>query len=89
MISVITEILVFHAKSADRDQTPHFAASDHGLHYLPMSLLWDGLRRTDTLLREGTLSEQFYPLLKERSTIKGKKMLSLGANSFVFEHNFL
>ena len=30
-----------NATSVDHDQTPHFAASDQGLHCLPMSLLWD------------------------------------------------
>ena len=29
------------ANSVDPDQTPHSAASDLGLHCLPMSLLWD------------------------------------------------
>ena len=32
---------VFNSKSVDPDQTPHYAASDMGLHCLPMSLLWD------------------------------------------------
>ena len=36
-----TEIPVFYANSADPDQTPHNAASDLGLHCLPMPLLWD------------------------------------------------
>ena len=35
------EILVFDANSVDPDQTPRSAASDQGLHCLPMSLLWD------------------------------------------------
>ena len=34
-----TEIPVFNANSVDPDQTPHSAASDLGLHCLPMSLL--------------------------------------------------
>ena len=29
-----------NANSDDPDQTPHFVASDLGLHSLPMSLLW-------------------------------------------------
>ena len=33
------KILVFSANSVDPDQTPRIAASDQGLHYLPMSLL--------------------------------------------------
>ena len=30
-----------NANSVDPDQMPHSAASDLGLHYLPMSLLWE------------------------------------------------
>ena len=32
---------VINANSVDPDQTPHSAASDLGLHCLPMSHLWD------------------------------------------------
>ena len=32
---------VFHANSENPDQTPRSAASDLGLHCLPMSYLWD------------------------------------------------
>ena len=35
------EIPLFNANSGDPDQTPHNAASDLGLHCLPMSFLWD------------------------------------------------
>ena len=35
------DISVSNANSVDPDQTPRFAASDLGLHCLPMSLLWD------------------------------------------------
>ena len=35
------EIPVFNSNSVDPDQTPHSAASDLGLHCLPMSLLLD------------------------------------------------
>ena len=35
------EIYVFNANLLDPDQTPRSAASDLGLHCLPMSLLWD------------------------------------------------
>ena len=34
-------MLVVSANSVDPDQTPHSAASDLGLHCLPMSHLWD------------------------------------------------
>ena len=36
-----TEIPVLNANSIGPDQTPRFAASDQGLHCLPMSLLWN------------------------------------------------
>ena len=32
---------VVNANSVDHDQMPHSAASDLGLHCLPMSHLWD------------------------------------------------
>ena len=35
------KILVFNANSVDPDQMPHSAASDLGLHCLPMPFLWD------------------------------------------------
>ena len=35
------EMPVLNANSVDPDQMPHNAVSDLGLHYLPMSLLWD------------------------------------------------
>ena len=35
------EISELNANSEDPDQTPRSAASDLGLHCLPMSLLWD------------------------------------------------
>ena len=34
-------VSVLNANCVDPDQTPRSAASDLGLHYLPMSLLWD------------------------------------------------
>ena len=39
IIPWVTEIPVFNANSVDPDQTPQNAASDLGLHCLPMSLL--------------------------------------------------
>ena len=35
------EIPVFNVSSVDLDQTPHSAASDMDLHFLPVSHLWD------------------------------------------------
>ena len=33
--------LVLNANSVDPDQMPHYAASDLGLHFLPVSRIWD------------------------------------------------
>ena len=41
LLLCFTEIPVFHANRVDPDQTPPSAASDLGLHCLPMSHLWD------------------------------------------------
>ena len=41
LLSGLIEIPIFNANSVDPDQMPHTAASDQGLHCLPMSLLWD------------------------------------------------
>ena len=40
-LSFFVEISELHVNSVEPDQTPHSAASDLGLHCLPMSLLWD------------------------------------------------
>ena len=37
----LIRIPILNANSVDPDQTPRSAASDQGLHCLPMSLLWD------------------------------------------------
>ena len=39
------EIVVFNANIVDLDQTPRSAASDLGLHCLPMSLLLDAMNK--------------------------------------------
>ena len=41
IITMFYMILVFNANSVDSDQMLYSAGSDLGLHYLPMSLLWD------------------------------------------------
>ena len=44
LVSFITMFIympVLNANSVDPDQTPRSAASDLGLHYLPISHLWD------------------------------------------------
>ena len=39
--SYFIEIPVLIANNVEPDQMPHSAASDQGLHCLPMSLVWD------------------------------------------------
>ena len=41
LLPCFIEIPVFNVNSIDPDQMPDSAASDLGLHCLPMSLLWD------------------------------------------------
>ena len=41
VVLFIIKIHVLNANSEDLDQTPRSAASDLGLHCLPMSILWD------------------------------------------------
>ena len=41
LLSFIIEIPVLNANRVDPDQMLHSVASDLGLHYLPMSFLWD------------------------------------------------
>ena len=36
---------VFNANSVDPEQIPQYAASDLGVHCLPMSILWDARHR--------------------------------------------
>ena len=53
------------ANSGDPDQMPHFAASDLGLHCLPISLLWvSGLKWVKlfsaSLFKTRFLSELYY-----------------------------
>ena len=41
LLPCFIQIPVFNANSVDPNQTPHTAASDLGLQFLPMSHLWD------------------------------------------------
>ena len=41
LLPCFIEIPLFNVNSVDSDQTPHSAASDLGLHCLPMSILRD------------------------------------------------
>ena len=41
ILSCLVEISELKANIADTDQTPRSAASDLGIHRLPVSLLWD------------------------------------------------
>ena len=40
IVIMFVEISALNANSVDPDQTPRYAASDLGLHCLPMSHLW-------------------------------------------------
>ena len=42
LLACFIEIPVLNADSVDPGQTPRSVAPDLGLHYLPMSLVWDG-----------------------------------------------
>ena len=45
MLPCFIKIPFLNANSADPDQMPQNAASDLGLHYLLVSLLWDARRK--------------------------------------------
>ena len=45
VLIVFIEIHVLNTSSVDHDQMLQFAASDCGLHCLPMSFLWDARRK--------------------------------------------
>ena len=47
---ISTEFPFFNANSAHPDQTPRSAASDQGLHCLPMSFSWDSGHKWDSVL---------------------------------------
>ena len=49
-----TEFPAFNANSIDPDQTPRSAASDLGLHCLPMSLLWDARHKNVLSCKQNT-----------------------------------
>ena len=56
------EIPELNANSVDPDQTPHSAASDLGLHCLPMSLLWDAMHKwVKVSILNSLLTYEFYP----------------------------
>ena len=52
LLPCFIEIPVFNVNSVDPDQMPHYAASDLGLHCLPMSLLWDARHGLNCLQSE-------------------------------------
>ena len=51
LLPCFKEVPVLNANSVDRDQTPRSAASDLGLHCLPMSLKWCISLYINTLIR--------------------------------------
>ena len=52
---------VFYANSLDPDQMLRSTASVLGLHYLPMSLLWDA-RHKEVMIGENIIIRQACPL---------------------------
>ena len=56
LIPCFVMILELNANSVDPDQTPHFAASDLGLHLLPMFLLWEATHKWVNQHREDCAS---------------------------------
>ena len=46
---LVFTISEFNANSVDPEQTLRSAASDLGLHYIPMSLLWDSRLNRQTI----------------------------------------
>ena len=72
--TMIVEIPVLNANSVDPDQTPHFAASDLGLHCLSMSFYdtpgINGLKRYRSFPGVGL------PILCKRRRIKRSKFLA-------------
>ena len=63
------EISVFNANSIDPDQTPHFVASDLGLHCLPVVLL--GVSRLKLVKLKMHYRSPFYQIKQfKHSTLK-------------------
>ena len=60
LLPCVIRIPVFNANSVNPDQTPQNAASDLGLHCLPMSLLWDARHKWINLLTVGDISKCSY-----------------------------
>ena len=69
VLSFITEIPVLKANSVDPDQMPHSAASDLGIHCLPMSLLW-GTRHQWVNYTSVTSSEDIEIYTKPKHEVK-------------------
>ena len=49
-----------NATSVDPDQTSRFAASDQGLHCLPMSLLWDAKHKWVKNIKKQIRTDMYY-----------------------------
>ena len=65
LLSCYVEISELHVNSVGPDQTPSSAASDLGLLYLPMSLLWDARLKWvtfDAVLNQESFKSCFNPL---------------------------
>ena len=63
------EIPVFNANSVDPDQMQLSVASDLGLHYLPMSILWDAWHKWVNIIFHAVQTGR-YKIVHHRNIIK-------------------
>ena len=80
-IIMFVEISEFNANGVDPDQMPRSAASDLGLHCLPVSLLWDAMLKWIKL--ETALL--YFGLFQKGGFLKKENLLTCGANVFLLE----
>ena len=71
--------LLSHANIVDYDQSPHFTASDLGLHYLPMSLLWG----TGGITYSVHVTYQFDPIMRMYTLYRKANTISIVATRSV------
>ena len=64
LLSCFIEISKLNANSVDPDQTPRSAASDLGLHCLPVSLLWDARHKWVNFTLSFDSSSEYYVIGK-------------------------
>ena len=78
VLSIITEIPVFTAKSLDLDQMPRSAASELGLHCLPVSLIREARNKWVKL---GLLDHSSPPILMYLNTCYVRMWSSTSVNN--------